>query len=110
MASELEQKMRDQVILGLAQGLPFRAAFANVAHAHRIFHSDPSQRATYNYLYRTVEKGVKNILGADSSTWHQKAQGRQRKAPVVPSPPKKATVDYKRLAAGDIPDHEELEV
>lgn len=74
MSSELECTLRDKVIGDLAKGLAFRVAFANAAHQHRIFHSDPAQRATYNYLFRVVEQRVKRTLGADASLWTTNAQ------------------------------------
>lgn len=87
MSSEFECTLRDKVIIDLAKGLAFKTAFANAAHQHRIFHSDPAQRATYNYLYRAIENRVKRSLGTDQTAWSAKAK--EKTQPV--SPPKTAT-------------------
>lgn len=84
MSSEFECSLRDKVIDDLAKGLAFQTAFANAAHQYRIFHSDPAQRATYNYLFRAVEKRVKRKLGTDKAAWSAKAKG-QAKQPDAPS-------------------------
>ncbi|MBP5993382.1 MAG: hypothetical protein KA731_00580 [Candidatus Moranbacteria bacterium] len=90
MSSELECTLRDKVITDLAKGLAFKTAFADAAHQHRIFHSDPAQRATYNYLYRAVERRVKRTLGTDASLWATNAQKQLRHetslASVEPKP------------------------
>ncbi len=84
MSSEFECSLRDKVIDDLAKGLAFQIAFANAVHQHRIFHSDPAQRATYNYLFRAVEKRVKRKLGTDKTVWSAKAK-EQTRQPDTPS-------------------------
>lgn len=86
MSSEFECVLRDQVIIDLAKGLAFKTAFANAAHRHRVFHSNPAQTATYNYLYRAVEKHIKRSLGTDQTAWSAKAKEKTRSV----SPPKPA--------------------
>ena len=87
MSSEFECTLRDKVIDDLARGLVFKTAFANAVHQHRIFHSDPAQRATYNYLFRAVEKRVKRTLGTDQKSWCAKAKEKTQSV----SPPEIAT-------------------
>jgi len=87
MSSDFECTLRDKVIVDLAKGLPFKAAFANAAHQYRIFHTDPAQRATYNYLFRAIERRVKRTLGTDQTSWCAKAKEKTKSV----SPPETVT-------------------
>lgn len=112
MSSEFECTLRDKVISDLAKGLAFKTAFANAAHQHRIFHSDPAGRATYNYLYRAVERRVKRSLGTDQTVWPAKAKEKTRSvsppetatAPSTEPPARRRAFTGKMAAAGERPE------
>ena len=87
MSSEFECALRDQVILGLANDLDFKAAFASDEHKKGVFHSDPTRKATYNYLFRAVEKRIKRSLGTDQKLWAEKAKKKIQSQSVSPSKP-----------------------
>lgn len=113
MSAEFECSLRDDVVADLAKGLSFGTAFANAVHKHRIFHTDPATRATYNYLYRAVEKRTKCVLGTDQKLWSEKARERvasvtARQKTVTPPPEKlpvrRRAFTGKMAAAGERPE------